>query len=75
MDDNLSGQFEYSVNAGEWKTVEANKVTFGDTYGYLRLRGTNTDGTASDISNYLTIKFTDSNVKVVCTGDIRTLLD
>ena len=71
----ISG-LEYSVNFGEWKTVVANKkVTFGGTNGDLRLRGTNTDGTASKFNSYSTIKFTDPNVKVACTGDIRTLLD
>ena len=71
----ISG-LEYSVNFGEWKTVVANKeITFGGTNGDLRLRGTNTDGTASKFNSYSTIKFTDPNVKVACTGDIRTLLD
>ena len=74
-DYDLSGKFQYSVNGGEWKTVESEEVTFGDTYGDLRLRGTNKNGTATDKSNYSTIKFTDDNVKVACTGDIRTLLD
>ena len=69
-------RLEYSVNFREWKTVVANKkVTFGGTNGDLRLRGTNTDGTASKFNSYSTIKFTDPNVKVACTGDIRTLLD
>ena len=69
-------RLEYSVNFREWKTVVANKkVTFGGTNGDLRLRGTNTDGTASKFNSYSTIKFTDPNVKVACIGDIRTLLD
>ena len=67
---------QYSVNYGEWKTVAANEeVTFGGTNGTLRLRGTNTNGTASASSIYSTITFTDPKVKVACTGDIRTLLD
>ena len=71
----ISG-LEYSVNFGEWKTVVANKeITFGGTNGDLRLRGTNTDGTASAYNRHSTITFTDSNVKVACTGDIRTLLN
>ena len=66
---------EYSLNGGEWQNVEKDKeVTFGGTNGDLRLRGINPNGTATDIWNYSTIKF-DSNVKVACTGDIRTLLD
>lgn len=44
---------QYSVNFGEWKTVVANKeITFGGTNGDLRLRGTNTDGTASAFNRY-----------------------
>ena len=71
----ISG-LEYSVNDGEWATVEAGtEVTFGGTNGNLRLRGTNINGTASNWSEYSIITFTDKNVKVACTGDIRTLLD
>ena len=71
----ISG-LEYSVNFGEWKTVVANKeVTFGGTNGTLHLRGTNIKGTASGWYKYSTITFTDPNVKVACTGDIRTLLN
>ena len=68
-------ELEYSLNGGEWQNVEKDKeVTFGGTNGDLRLRGINPNGTATDIWNYSTITF-DSNVKVACTGDIRTLLD
>ena len=71
----ISG-LEYSVNGGEWKNVVADTgVDFGGDKGNLRLRGTNTNGTASADDPYSTIKFTDLNVKVACTGDIRTLLD
>ena len=71
----ISG-LEYSVNGGEWKNVVADTgVDFGGDKGNLRLRGTNTNGTAS-ADDQSTITFTtDSNVKVACTGDIRTLLD
>ena len=69
-------KLQYSVNNGDWNDVVANEeVTFGGTNGDLRLRGTNTNGTASAWSAYSTITFTDKNVKVACTGDIRTLLD
>ena len=72
---NISG-LEYSVNNGKWATVEAGtEVTFGGTNGDLRLRGTNINGTASSWSVYSTITFTNPNVEVACTGDIRTLLD
>lgn len=73
----ISG-LEYSVNGGDWTRVEKDKgVTFGGTNGILQLRGTNNlSGTASPTSSkYSTITFTDKNVKVACTGDIRTLLD
>ena len=69
-------RLEYSVNDGEWATVEAGtEVTFGGPHGDLRLRGTNTNGTATTYDKYSTITFTDKNVKVACTGDIRTLLN
>ena len=69
-------KLQYSVNNGEWNDVVANEeVTFGGTNGDLRLRGTNTNGTASSWSVYSTITFTDKTVNVACTGDIRTLLD
>ena len=72
---NISG-LEYSVNNGKWATVEAGtEVTFGGTNGDLRLRGTNINGTASGWDAYSTITFTNPNVEVACTGDIRTLLD
>lgn len=68
-------ELQYSVNNGEWNDVVANEeVTFGGTNGDLRLRGTNTNGTASRWDAYSTIIFT-NDVKVACTGDIRTLLD
>ena len=68
-------KLQYSVNNGEWNDVVANEeVTFGGTNGDLRLRGTNTNGTASGKDAYSTITFT-NDVKVACTGDIRTLLD
>ena len=71
----ISG-LEYSVNGGKWQNVEKDiPVTFGGTNGNLRLRGTNSKGTASAWNEYSTITFTDKNVKVACTGDIRTLLN
>lgn len=72
----ISG-LEYSVNGGPWTTVEDfSLVTFGGDYGNLRLRGKNKFGTA-DAKNikYAIIQFWDSNVKVACKGDIRTLVD
>ena len=68
---------EYSVNNDEtWRKVEKDgEITFGGPNGDLRLRGTNPNGTATDIFNYSTITFTNTTVKVACTGDIRTLLN
>ena len=70
-------KLEYSVNFGEWTEVKANEgVTFGGQNGGLRLRGKNVNGTASASAySYSTITFTKDDVKVACTGDIRTLLD
>ena len=71
----ISG-LEYSVNNGDWATVEADKeVTFGGTNGALRLRGINPNGTANGSTRYSTITFTDPTVDVACIGDICTLQD
>ena len=70
----ISG-LEYSVNNGDWTTLKAGTgVPFGGSNGNLRLRGTNLNGTSVP-GKYSTITFTDTNVPVACTGDIRTLLD
>ena len=67
---------EYSVNGGDWITLtEDSHVSFGAKDGDLRLRGKNSDGTATNSSLYSTIVFSIDNVDVACTGDIRTLLD
>ena len=68
---------EYSLNGGDWITVVAGGegVTFGGAKGDLRLRGINPNGTATARNAYSTITFTEANVNVACTGDIRTLLD
>ena len=72
----ISG-LEYSLDGNEWTAVEKDKkVEFGGEKGSLRLRGKNLNGTASSsLYDYSNITFTNSNVKVACTGDIRTLLD
>ena len=64
--------FEYYVGDGEWKTLDdqTGEVKFGGSKGNLRLRGKSLLGT-----NYSNISFTDPDVKVSCTGDIRTLVD
>lgn len=67
---------EYSVNNGTWQTVVADQgVDFGGDLGSLRLRGKCPYGTATNYEDYSTITFSDPNVKVNCSGDIRTLID
>ena len=75
-DDYEISRLEYSVGGNEWEAVKAGTgVSFGGTDGNLRLRGKNTAGTAIGSSKKATITFTNSDVPVACTGDIRTLLD
>lgn len=72
----LPEDLEYSVNNRPWQKVEADQgVEFGGDHGSLRLRGICPNGTATDWENYSTITFSDENVKVGCSGDIRTLID
>ena len=72
----LPENLEYSVNNRPWQKVEADQgVEFGGDHGSLRLRGICPNGTATDWENYSTITFSDENVKVDCSGDIRTLID
>ena len=60
---------QYSVNGGAWTTLGTNTITFGGTYGNLRLKGKSSVGTN-------TAKITFGNVTPVrCSGDIRTLVD
>lgn len=67
---------EYSVNNRPWQKVIANQgVDFGGDLGSLCLRGKCPNGTATDYQNYARITFGDENVKVDCSGDIRTLID
>lgn len=72
----ISG-LEYSLDGNKWTAVEKNKeVEFGGANCSLRLRGFfNSEGTASSSNDYATITFKNDDVKVACTGDIRTLLD
>ncbi len=68
------GTFEYSVNNGEWKTVTSGaEVTFGGSNGKLRLRGISSLGTSLN-TDYWTISFTNDDVPVAASGDIRTLV-
>lgn len=73
----LPEDLEYSVNNGTWLKVKeaVQGVDFGGNLGSLRLRGICPNGTATDYQNYATITFSEENVKVDCSGDIRTLID
>ena len=64
---------EYSVNNGTWTTLGTNTVTFGGSYGDLRLRGKSATGTATSDTNCSTITL--GNTETYCSGDIRTLVD
>lgn len=67
---------EYSVNNGGWQTLGENNITFGGTYGDLRLRGLNPNGTAysSNEGEYSHFIFGTDGF-VYCSGDIRTLVN
>lgn len=74
----LPEDLEYSVNNGRtWLKVKeaVQGVDFGGDLGSLLLRGICPNGTATDYKNYSTITFSNENVKVDCSGDIRTLID
>lgn len=64
---------EYSVNGSEWLELGVNTVTFGGTYGDLRLRGKSRIGTRGN-GQHSRVIF-GRNTFVSCRGDIRTLVD
>ena len=77
--------FEYSVNNGPWIAIPGTGmtdfVTFGGNKGKLRLRGksianSGTYRVQSEVYTYgyAIVKF-ENEVKVDCSGDIRTLID
>ena len=78
--------FEYSVNNGPWIAIPGTGmtdfVTFGGNKGKLRLRGksianSGTYRVQSEVYTYYgyaIVKF-ENEVKVTCSGDIRTLID
>ena len=73
---------EYSVGTGDWKTLEEghDPIPFGGNLGSLQLRATNNLNGTSDYKptvHYVHSKivFGKKDIKVACTGDIRTLLD
>lgn len=69
--------FEYSVGGSAWTrfTGTVSNVAFGGSNGNLRLRGKSINGTAKGSYDTSTISFSDANVPVYCSGDIRTLID
>ena len=78
--ESLSVDIFCSVNGGAWEDVWVKQysITFGGAYGDLRLRATSEDkvGTSGGFDqNTYRILFTEPNVPVACTGDIRTLVD
>ena len=67
---------EYSLNNGNWSELGLKTIHFGGDLGNLKIRGKSQDGTALGVNSgeYATIVF-GNNVKVSCSGDIRTLVD
>lgn len=78
--DGIAG-IEYSVGDTDWANVISDtEVKFGGDLGTLRLRGKSQCGTAAYKEGtaqilFSQISFSDGNVPVTCTGDIRTLID
>ena len=72
----LHESLEYSVGGGEWKKLQADAaISFGGAAGDLRMRGKSAGGMAKGSAEYAYIVFGYDNVKVSCSGDIRTLVD
>ncbi len=74
----LGEYFEYSVGGDKWVrfTGTVSDVAFGGAGNDLRLRGKSSNGTATNNTTYCSkISFSDDNVPVKCTGDIRTLIN
>lgn len=60
---------EFSVGEQSWENLDIQNVVFGGEHGKLLIRGKSITGT-----NDATVLFA-TNAEVVCTGDIRTLVD
>ena len=73
----LDESMQYSVGGGAWTQLSLDAgISFGGPGNDLRLRGKSSTGTANENrAAYCKITFTDSNVMVACTGDIRTLVN
>lgn len=73
---------EYSVGGKKWKKLGRQNIVFGRDRGKLLLRGNNAWGTSYYKNNHhglarefwATVSFA-SDAQVICSGDIRTLLD
>ena len=63
---------EYSVNGNDWQSFSNQILNFGGDAGDLRLRGKCPNGTGNP-SEFIMISLSGSNV--ICSGDIRTLVD
>lgn len=61
--------FEYSVGGKKWKKLGTQNVVFGGDRGMLLLRGKSGIGTDGASISFAT------NTEVICSGDIRTLID
>ena len=68
---------EYAVGDGEWTKITntIRDIAFGGTLGDLRLRGKCHTGTAISDTQYCQVFFSNANMPIECTGDIRTLID
>ncbi|MBQ4533180.1 MAG: fimbrillin family protein [Alistipes sp.] len=67
---------EYSIDAGStWNTLGENTVNFGIGAPLLIRSKVAANGSQSYGTKVANIKFGNSNVNVVCAGDIRTLLN
>lgn len=73
---------EYSVGEKSWEKLGNQNIVFGGSRGKLLLRGTNSWGTSWYKNNHhglasefwATISFA-TDAQVICSGDIRTLVD
>ena len=72
----LPDSLQYSVGGGDWTSLEAKTpISFGGAAGALRMRGKSLEGMANSNQDFAYIVFWDDDVKVSCSGDIRTLVD
>ena len=72
----LNESLQYSVGGGDWKKLQAETpISFGGAAGDLRMRGKSLEGMAKGDVEYAHIVFGYDDVKVSCSGDIRTLVD